>query len=73
MLRIAEILRGGEGKLRAQPYCIHYVEPISPLKHPFTSLDKLLYCAEKQFPTIYSPAPLFGTTAPITIAGHVVQ
>ncbi len=73
MWKIAEILRGGEDKLRAKPYCIHYMEPISPLKHPFTSLDKLLYCAEKHIPAIYSPAPLSGATAPITIAGHVSQ
>lgn len=73
MWRIAEILRDGEEKLRAQPYYIHYVEPISPLKHPFASLDKLLYCAEKHIPAIYSPAPLSGATAPMTIAGHVAQ
>jgi trimethylamine--corrinoid protein Co-methyltransferase len=73
MCRIAETIRGGEDKLRAQPYFTHYVEPISPLKHPFTSLDKLLYCAEKHIPAIYSPAPLSGATAPITIAGHVAQ
>jgi trimethylamine--corrinoid protein Co-methyltransferase len=73
MWRIAVILRDGEEKLRAQPYYIHYVEPISPLKHPFASLDKLLYCAEKHIPAIYSPAPLSGATAPMTIAGHVAQ
>jgi trimethylamine--corrinoid protein Co-methyltransferase len=73
MWRIAEILRGGEEKLRAQPYFIHYAEPISPLKHPFTSLDKLLFCAEKHIPSIYSPAPLSGATAAMTIAGHVAQ
>ena len=73
MWRIAEILRNGEEKLRAQPYFIHYAEPISPLKHPFTSLDKLLFCAEKQIPAVYSPAPLSGATAPMTIAGHVAQ
>ncbi|MEE8552012.1 MAG: trimethylamine methyltransferase family protein [Desulfobacterales bacterium] len=73
MWRIAEIVRGGEEKLRAQPYFIHYAEPISPLKHPFTSLDKLLFCAEKQIPAVYSPAPLSGATAAMTIAGHVAQ
>ena len=73
MCRIAEILRDGEEKLRTQPYFIHYAEPISPLKHPFTSLDKLLFCAEKHIPSIYSPAPLSGATAAMTIAGHVAQ
>ncbi|UCG14179.1 MAG: trimethylamine methyltransferase family protein [Deltaproteobacteria bacterium] len=73
MWEIAVSLRGGEEELRSKPYMIQYVEPISPLKHPFFSLDKLLFCAEKSFPVVYSPAPLAGATAPITIAGHVAQ
>ena len=59
--------------MRSNPYFIHYAEPISPLKHPFHSLDKLLFCAEKHIPAIYSPAPISGSTAPITLAGHVAQ
>ena len=73
MWEIARILRDGEEQLRSNPYFIHYAEPISPLKHPFHSLDKLLFCAEKHIPAIYSPAPISGSTAPITLAGHVAQ
>ncbi len=70
---IACIIRGGPEELARQPYMIQYAEPISPLKHPHTSIDKLLFCAEKRIPVIYSPAPIAGSTAPMTIAGHVVQ
>ena len=70
---IAERLRGSQAALEEKPYFIHYAEPISPLKHPFDSLDKLLFCAEKRIPVIYSPAPIAGSTAPMTIAGHVAQ
>jgi trimethylamine--corrinoid protein Co-methyltransferase len=73
MWQIARIIRGSEAALRAKPYFIHYAEPISPLKHPFDSLDKLIFCAEKSIPAIYSPAPIAGSTAPITLAGHLVQ
>lgn len=74
MWEVARILRdGSEETLREKPYFIHYAEPISPLMHPFESLDKLLFCAEKSIPAIYSPAPIAGSTAPMTIAGHVVQ
>jgi trimethylamine--corrinoid protein Co-methyltransferase len=73
MWEIACLLRGGEEKLRQQPYFIHYSEPISPLKFPFDSLDKALFCAEKGVPLIYSPAPIAGSTAPMSIAGHVAQ
>jgi trimethylamine--corrinoid protein Co-methyltransferase len=73
MWEISRILRGGETELRKKPYWVQYAEPISPLKHPFSSLDKLLFCAETASPVIYSPAPIAGSTAPMTIAGHVVQ
>jgi trimethylamine--corrinoid protein Co-methyltransferase len=73
MWEIARILRGSEEVLIEKPYFIHYAEPTSPLKHPPHSLEKLLLCAEKRIPVIYSPAPLAGSTAPMTIAGHVAQ
>ncbi|MCP4687159.1 MAG: trimethylamine methyltransferase, partial [Desulfobacterales bacterium] len=73
MWEISKILRGGEAELREKPHWIQYAEPISPLKHPFSSVDKLMFCAEKGMPVIYSPAPIAGSTAPMTIAGHVVQ
>ncbi|WP_319407093.1 trimethylamine methyltransferase family protein [uncultured Desulfosarcina sp.] len=73
MWEISKILRGGELQLREKPYWVQYDEPISPLKHPFKSIDKLIFCAETGMPVIYSPAPIAGSTAPMTVAGHVVQ
>ena len=73
MWEIAKIIRHGEEQLRSKPYFIHYAEPISPLKQAFSGLDKLLFCAENGIPVIYSPAPISGSTAPITVAGHVAQ
>jgi len=73
MWEITCILRGSEEDARQKPYFICYDEPISPLKHPFESLEKLLFCAEKGVPCVYSPAPSSGAAAPITIAGHLAQ
>ena len=73
MVEIARLLRNGSDDLISKPYLLHYTEPISPLKHPYESLDKLLFCAEKSIPVVYSPAPISGSTAPLTIAGHVAQ
>ncbi len=73
MWEIARILRGSADAVVEKPYFIMYGEPISPLKHPIHSLEKLLFCAEKRIPVIYSPAPLAGSTAPMSIAGHVAQ
>lgn len=73
MWQICCVLRGSAQRLREKPLMIHYSDPISPLKHPFYSLDKLLFCAETSVPLVYSAAPIAGTTAPMTIAGHVAQ
>jgi trimethylamine--corrinoid protein Co-methyltransferase len=73
MWQIACEVRGGSEELAAKPYFIMYGQPSSPLEHPRDSLDKLLFCAETGIPAIYSPAPLAGATAPITVAGHVAQ
>ncbi len=73
MWAVAVEARGGEEVLREKPYILHYAEPTSPLKHPFSSVDKLMFCAEKHIPLVYSPAPIAGSTAPMTMAGHVAQ
>ena len=70
---IAGELRGGSEELRAKPYFTMYLEPVSPLSHPVESIEKLLFCADWGIPAIYSPAPLAGGTAPITVAGHTAQ
>ena len=73
MWELATIIRGGEEEAVRRPYMIHYAEPVSPLKHGRDSLDKMLFCADKRIPLIYSPAPLAGSTAPLTVAGHIAQ
>jgi len=73
MWEFGRILRNGAEELRSKPYSIYYGEPVSPLQHAVESVDKLLFCAEKSMPVIYSPAPIAGSTAPMTIAGHVAQ
>ena len=73
MTEIAAAVRGDAAQLAAKPYFVLYLEPTSALSHPVDSLDKLLYCADHGIPAIYSPAPLAGGTAPITIAGQIAQ
>ena len=73
MIAIARELRGGEHELLRKPYFVVYDEPTSPLVHPHDSVAKLLMCADAAVPTTYSPAPLAGATAPVTVAGHTAQ
>ena len=71
MWRMACAVRGGADELRAKPYFVMYNQPVSPLKHPFETVDKLLFCADRGIPSTYCPSPIAGGTAPITTAGQV--
>jgi trimethylamine--corrinoid protein Co-methyltransferase len=71
MYRLACEVRGGADALREKPYFVMYNQPVSPLKHPFETVDKLLYCADRGIPSTYCPSPVAGGTAPITTAGQI--
>jgi len=71
MWRMACALRGGAEALREKPYFVMYNQPVSPLEHPFETVDKLLFCADHGIPSTYCPSPVAGGTAPITTAGQV--
>lgn len=73
MWEMVKAVRGSAEAAREKPYIIHYAEPTSPLKHPRASMAKILFCAERSIPLIYSPAPMAGSTAPLTPAGHLAQ
>lgn len=73
MCDVAALLRGGDENLRNKPYFIVYNEPVSPLSHSVESVEKLLVCAETGVPSVYASAQIMGATAPVTVAGHLVQ
>ncbi len=69
---MAAAAAGGAQALAARPLAIHYSEPTSPLVHGSSSLEKLLFCADKRMPLLYMGGPLAGGTAPVTLAGQLV-
>ena len=69
---MAAAAAGGMDKLSQYPTLLLYSEPTTPLQHSLEAAEKLLFCAEYKIPVTYSPAPMMGGTAPITIAGAVV-
>jgi trimethylamine---corrinoid protein Co-methyltransferase len=66
-------LLGGEEAFRLNPLFIVYVEPSSPLVHSKEAVQKLLFAADHGIPVIYTPCPMCGGTAPVTLAGVLVQ
>jgi len=72
-LEMAYIRVGGKKEWLKTPIFSLYIEPVSPLSHSVEVIDKLMFCAEKRIPFVYTPCPLAGATAPATLAGTAVQ
>jgi len=72
ILEIYYLLRGGRDAFEVNPGFIVYLEPTTPLLHSKASMEKLLFAAERRIPAIYTPCPIGGATAPVTLAGVLV-
>ena len=65
---------GSLEELQQNPFIAYYAgDPVSPFNHPQDSLEKLLFLTDKGIPVIYPSGMLLGGTAPVTIAGAIVQ
>jgi len=70
---MAVAVRGGDAEeFRRKPFIVQYAEPISPLCHPQTSLEKLIFCARMGIPVTYAAGTMMGGTVPVTAAGALV-
>ena len=70
---MALAVRGGDpAEFRSKPFIVQYAEPISPLCHPQTSLQKLIFCARKGIPVTYAAGTMMGGTVPVTAAGALI-
>ena len=68
-LEMATAVAGDLDSLQQRPFIINYVNTVSPFHHNGESLQRLLYAAERNLPSIYAPGSARGTLAPITYAG----
>ncbi len=66
---MAVAVAGDEGRLRANPFLVHYAEPISPLIHAPEGTGKLLFCAEHGIPVAYPSGTMAGASTPAALAG----
>ena len=66
---IACTVAGSEAAFQANPFICHYVEPVTPLRHPKESLDKLRFSVDRGIPMMYVPVSSAGGTSPVTFAG----
>jgi len=73
MHAMLSFVRGGESALRDKPLAIFDCCPTSPLLWGEVATDALVRCARTGIPAQIVPAPLIGATAPVTLAGALVQ
>jgi len=73
VLKMAEAITGSKENLVQKPFIISYPEPTSPLVHTADAVEKLLYSASYGVPVVYTPCAMAGATAPVTMAGTLVQ
>jgi trimethylamine--corrinoid protein Co-methyltransferase len=71
-VKMAEAVMGGEEALRRTPTVACYINAVSGLRHNKEALEKLLFLASKNLPSLYIPSSTAAITSPVTPAGSVV-
>ncbi len=70
---MAVLIAGSEERFQQAPTIAQFTQPIAPLVHSDSTIDKCIYCAEKNIPLVYYSAGMTGGTAPMTFAGLLAQ
>jgi trimethylamine--corrinoid protein Co-methyltransferase len=73
MMNLTSIIVGGEEELINKPRLVGFFNPTSPLMLTKILLNGLFIFAKYKQPTIIAPAASAGSTAPVTLAGLLVQ
>lgn len=73
MMDLTSIIVGGEEVLKKKPRLIGFFNPVSPLTMSTLLLNGLFIFAKYNQPIIIAPAASAGSTAPVTLAGLLIQ
>ncbi len=73
MKEMLETVAGGQQELAARPIAIFDVCPSPPLLWSDLTCQNMIDCARHRIPSELVSMPLAGATAPVTVAGAVVQ
>ncbi|TXT58402.1 MAG: hypothetical protein BAJALOKI2v1_380013 [Promethearchaeota archaeon] len=73
MMEMVSLIVGGKEELMNRPRLIGFFNPTSPLHLTQVMLNGLFVFAKHKQPLIIAPAASAGSTAPVTIAGLLVQ
>ena len=70
-VKMAEAVAGSPEALRQKPMIACYINAVSGFHHNKEALQKLLYMASKNLPSLYLPSSTAAITSPVTPAGSV--
>lgn len=73
LAELADVLRGGLENYRRKPMGTVSISPVSPLTFPAGISESIVECATLGLPMTMLPCPGRGLTAPVTLAGGLVQ
>ena len=73
MMDLTSIIVGGEEELKEKPRLIGFFNPVSPLMMSTLLLNGLFIFTKYNQPVIIAPAASAGSTAPVTLAGLLIQ
>ena len=72
-IELAALVAGGDDKLRERPIVSMFVEPVSPLLLGREDTQTIIEWARAELPIVCVSCPVSGATAPVTLAGTIVQ
>jgi trimethylamine--corrinoid protein Co-methyltransferase len=72
-LEMLSILRGGKEEMEKMPTLMGFTNPVSPMQLSTELLQGAMIYSMHNQPMIYAPEALAGGTAPVTLAGLLVQ
>ncbi len=73
LIRLAAAVRGGLEELKRKPMGTLSISPLSPLNFPEDISAAIIESARSELPVTMLPCPTRGLTAPLTLAGGLVQ
>lgn len=73
VFKMAAEVVGGANQLKSKPFIISYPEPITPMLYPKETIDKMFVSADWGIPQITCAGGQLGATAPVTLAGALIQ
>ena len=69
--KVFDLLYSLHGEISAKPFCIPYVNPITPLVLNATTTDKMIASIKYDLPLMYSNYGLYGATTPANEGGSL--